>query len=156
MFLLRITEALKKKKIDYALVGGYALSLHGAVRGTIDVDIVIRSSKKDYVALEKALLAFGLAPKLPVDAQQIFDFREEYIKNKNLVAWSFYNPKNPIELLDIIITHDLQKMKTEKIHFQNHEVKVASISELISMKKKSGRTQDKEDIKALESIRRKK
>lgn len=39
MFVLDVTDALLKRKIRFALVGGYALALHGIVRATMDVDV---------------------------------------------------------------------------------------------------------------------
>src|SRR4051812_48377904 len=115
MFILRLTEALDNENVEYAIVGGFAVALHGAVRGTFDVDLILKLTKKDFIGAEKVFKKIGLEPRLPVRAEQIFDFREEYIKNKNLIAWSFFNPAFQSEALDIIITHDLNKMKVKKI-----------------------------------------
>ena len=152
MFLYRVVESLAKHKVDYALVGGFAVALHGAVRGTIDVDLVIRLQKKQFQLAEVALKDLGLISRLPVTAENVFEFREEYIQNRNLIAWSFYNPKIPSEILDIIITHDLGKMKVVKIKSATHVLKVLDRRDLIAMKRLSGRPQDLEDIKALEAL----
>jgi len=98
--------------VPYALVGGYAVALHGAIRGTVDPDLVIRLEKAQFRKLEQAMEALGLMARLPVKADEVFDFREEYIRNRNLVAWSFYNPKNPLEKIDILITEDLRDINT--------------------------------------------
>lgn len=153
VFIFKVVAALKNAKVNYAIVGGFAVALHGAVRGTVDVDLVIGLTKPDYLATEEALKNLGLEPRLPVRAEQIFDFHEEYRKNKNLVAWSFYNPQNPSEIVDIIITHDLKKMKTKKISAGKITLNLLSIDSLISMKKESGRPQDLEDIKALQKLK---
>jgi len=42
MFILRVIEALKGHRVAYAIVGGYAVALHGAVRGTVDIDIIVK------------------------------------------------------------------------------------------------------------------
>lgn len=152
MFLYRVVESLAKHKVDYALVGGFAVALHGAVRGTIDVDLVIRLQKKQFQLAEVALKDLGLISRLPVTADNVFEFREEYIQNRNLIAWSFYNPQIPSEILDIIITHDLGKMKVVKIKSATHVLKVLDRRDLIAMKRLSGRPQDLEDIKALEAL----
>jgi hypothetical protein len=153
MFLLRVTEAFEQAGVPYAVVGGYAVALHGAVRGTVDVDLVIRLKKADFQAAERVLLGLGLKSRLPVTAAEVFDFRDEYRKNRNLVAWSFFNPANPAELIDIILTHDLARLKTKKINVQKHVVHVLALNDLIRMKRASGRPQDLEDIKALEALR---
>jgi len=41
-FLNQICNALQTNRVRYALVGGYAVALHGAVRGTVDVDALKR------------------------------------------------------------------------------------------------------------------
>ncbi len=152
MFIHRVAESLQQRGVPFAIVGGYAVALHGAVRGTVDLDIVLRLNRKDFVAAEAAFKSLGLASRLPVSAQQVFDFREEYIKHKNLAAWSFSNPANAGEIVDVIITHDLGKMRIKKIKVGIRVLPVLAIPDLIAMKRASGRPQDKEDIAALESL----
>ena len=153
MFLQRVVDSLTTHDVRYALAGGYAVALHGAVRGTVDVDVVIPLAKGSFLAAEKALLAIGLISRLPVSAENVFDFREEYIKNKNLVAWSFYNPANPLEVVDILITADLAGMHVVKKSTPDFTINVVSIDDLISLKQISARPQDVEDIKALKKLR---
>jgi len=152
MFLLTLINALDKHKVKYALVGGYAVALHGAVRGTVDVDIVIPRKQSAFNKTEQALMELGLQPRLPVSADDVFLFREEYIKNKNLTAWSFSNPDNPTEIMDIILTEDLNDMKPVIKNVMGKNIRVADIASLIAMKTRSGRPQDIEDVKALEKI----
>ena len=152
MLINRLAHAFRSEGVSFAVVGGYAVALHGAVRGTVDVDIVLRFSRKDFVAAERILKGIGLISRLPVDAGQVFDFREDYIKNRNLVAWSFYNPSDPSEIVDIIITHDLAKMKIDRIKSGADVIPIVSRRDLIAMKRKSGRPQDIEDVKALEEL----
>lgn len=153
MFLLKVINSLEKQGVRYALVGGHAVALHGAVRGTIDLDFVIQLNEKAFKSVEQALFNIGLSPRLPVNAEDIFRFREEYIKNRNLIAWSFFNPNNPIEIVNIIITEDLQKMKTIHKKVAGKNIRLISIPDLISMKLKSNRPQDIEDIRALEKLK---
>jgi len=152
MFVTDVTQSLEKNKVRYALVGGYAVALHGAVRGTVDVDIVITIDKKAFNDAERALISLGLQSRLPITAEDVFNYREEYIKNKNLKAWSFIDPANPSHLVDIVITEDLREVKTVNKKVGSINVKVVSIPDLITIKKTAGRPQDKEDIKALEKL----
>ena len=103
--------------------------------------------------VEKALQSIGLESRLPITSASLFDFRDEYINNRNLIAWNFYNPANPMEQVDIIITHDLSHMKTKTIRTTEGSVKVLSVDDLIAMKKQSGRPQDLEDVRSLERLR---
>lgn len=153
MLIENVISALNQHKVQYALVGGYAVALHGAVRGTVDIDIIIALNKRSYRQSEKALNSIGLKPRLPVSADDVFSFREEYINNRNLIAWSFINPDNPLEIVDIIITEDAGKTRYVTKSFNGTKIKIAAIEDLIRMKKKSARKQDIEDIKALEKLK---
>ena len=153
MFITRVIQALHKHRVRYALVGGYAVALHGVVRGTVDIDVVIGLQKAQFSAAEQALTDIGLQSRLPVSAEEVFDFREEYIHNRNLIAWSFYNPNNPLEVVDILITEDARKIQTTEKKVDRLNIQVASIGDLIRMKTLSARPQDVEDVKALEKLR---
>jgi hypothetical protein len=152
MFVKRVIQSLDKYKVCYALVGGYAVALHGVLRGTVDIDLAIGLQKRQFAAVEKAMAEIGLQPRLPVSAEDVFVFRNEYIQNRNLKAWSFSNPDNPLEMVDILITEDAKKIKTVEKKVDRLRIRVASIADLIRMKTLSGRPQDIEDIKALEKM----
>jgi hypothetical protein len=113
---------------------------------------VIKHSEKIFKSVERCLKELGFLPRLPVTASEIFNFKDEYIARRNLIAWSFYNPSNPLEAIDIILTHDLAHMKSVDKKMGLIKIKVLSIGDLISMKTKSGRTQDLEDIKVLKKL----
>ena len=151
-FLEQICVALNKANIHYVVVGGYAVALHGAVRGTLDVDIALRWTERDLVRTEMALKSIGLVSRLPVQAIDVFNYRDEYIENRNLIAWNFYNPDNLAEQLDIVINFDAKGLKRIKKKLPNGIVPILNIKDLIRMKKCSGRPQDIEDIKALEKL----
>ncbi len=154
MFLLSVIKALDTNHVKYALVGGYAVSLHGAVRGTLDIDIILRFEEEQFIKAEAALNSIGLQAKLPITAKEVFKFRKEYIKNRNLTAWSFVNPRTPAELVDIIITHDLSTQRTKRVRVQQTSISLLSLSDLIRMKQEAGRPQDLADIEALQELSR--
>lgn len=152
MFIQKVVHALTNADLAYTLVGGYALVLHGVVRGTVDIDIVISLDAESFKRCEAALKSIGLTPRLPVTAEELFNFREEYMANRNLKVWSFYNPDNPLEVVDILITRDTQSIDSVEKSAFGMTLNVASIEALIAMKKEAGRPQDIEDIKALERL----
>ena len=152
MFIQNVIRTLEKNRIKYALVGGYAVALHGVIRGTVDVDIVIALTKASLAGAERALGNIGLRSHLPVTADDVYRFRKEYIENRNLAAWSFINSDNPLEVVDILITEDVKNLKTVTRQAFGMKIKVAAIPDLIALKKKSARPQDIEDIRALEKL----
>lgn len=129
------------------------MALHGAVRGTVDVDLVVRLDQSSLKNAEAALNELGLQSRLPVSAEDIMRFREEYIQKRNMAAWSFINPDNPTEVVDIIITDDLAHLATVTKKLFGIKFPVLELNALIEMKRRSGRPQDIEDIKALEKLR---
>lgn len=153
MFFVQLIRALAAGRVSYALVGGYAVNLHGVVRGTLDVDLALRFRERDFVSAERVLQSLGLRPRLPVTAAEVFRFRQEYVTHRNLTAWSFVNPSNPAQLVDVVLTHDLAKMKVVRKRLDDTTVRIASIDDLIAMKRESARPQDLVDIDALEKVR---
>ena len=152
-FLEKACEALNESGVRYVLVGGYAVALHGAIRGTLDIDVALRWTRHDLVKAEDALHKIGLVSRLPVTALEVFEYRDEYIQNRNLIAWNFYNPADPSELLDIIINFDAKGKRAVYKQLSTMSIPVLNIRDLIKMKKASGRPQDIEDIRALEKLK---
>ena len=153
MLILRLATALDAAKVPYALVGGYAVALHGVVRGTVDIDLVLSFRLKHFEGAEAAFRSMGLTPRLPVTASEVFRFREEYVKNRNLTAWTFVNAADPSEIVDVILTHDLAGLKTKRVLIQGRAVKIVAIDDLIRMKSAAGRPQDLEDVRALRTLK---
>jgi len=152
-FISRIAAALTAAGVRYAVVGGYAVALHGAVRGTVDVDVILAWKLSSLEAAEKALQSLGLVSRLPIKASDVFRFRDEYVNNRNLIAWNFYNPKDLSEQLDIIITADLKGKKVSTARTPSGPIRILAREDLIAMKRASGRPQDLEDVAALERLR---
>jgi len=152
-YVERVCKALGEAGAHYALVGGYAVALHGAPRGTIDIDFALRWTLDDLTFAERALNGIGLVSSLPVNARDIHQYRDEYIQERNLVAWNFHNPSDPLEQVDIIIAYDLSGKNTTTVELSITTVRILCIDDLISMKRKSGRAQDLEDAAALEKLR---
>lgn len=152
-FLSQVCIALSGKNVRYAVVGGYAVALHGAVRGTLDVDVAIAWNHKALMATELALHELGLVSRLPITATNVFQFRDEYIENRNLIGWNFYNPDNPSEQVDVVINYDLRGKKLVTVDTLAGQIKILGLTDLIEMKRASGRPQDIEDVKALEMLK---
>jgi hypothetical protein len=153
MFIQEVCLALHKANIPYAIVGGYAVALHGVIRGTVDVDVVIQWSLENLLKTEKAFKEMGLVSLIPITAETVFQFREEYIQNRNLIAWNFYDPSHPLNQVDVVINYDLKDAHdTKKIETAVGVIPILSLTELIKMKQASGRPQDLEDVRALQNL----
>jgi hypothetical protein len=153
MLFYKLTKAFKKHKVQYAIAGGWAVALHGAVRGTVDIDVALVLSVENLSRAEKALNSINLQSRLPLTPEELIQFREEYIRNKKLLAWRFMNPQDNAEIVDLLILEDLKDLQIQKIKVGSEPIPVISKKDLIKMKQKSDRPQDREDIKALEAIK---
>ena len=149
MFLYEISDAFDSQDLPYALVGGYALMLHGMVRATIDVDLVLNLKLADFEKAERIFSTLGLTSRLPVKGHEVYKMRHEYIENRNLIAWSFVDYANPSRLVDVIITHDRRKMKVQKVLVGGRLISVISLEDLLKMKIAAGRPQDLVDVQTI-------
>ena len=141
--------------MDYAVVGGQAVALHGVVRGTIDVDVALRWTRQTVVDAEAALRGMGLESRIPVTAGDVFDLRDyarEYARERHLIAWNFLDPEAPMAEVDIVINYDLAGKNVADIRLSSGLVRVLSRGDLIEMKQRSGRPQDLADADALEGL----
>lgn len=153
MFINDVCVALEKASVAYAIVGGFAVALHGVLRGTVDVDVALQWSLENLQKAENALKEMGLVSLIPIDSQNLFHFRDEYIQKRNLIAWNFYDPTNLTKQVDLIITYDLKNMhQTKLVNTASGKVRILARGPLIAMKKASGRPQDIEDVKSLEAL----
>lgn len=148
-FLESVCRALGDAGVDYAVVGGQAVALHGVVRGTIDVDVALRWSWPMLSRAEAALQSIGLVSQLPLTAAEVFERRDDYVANRNRAAWNFLDPDAPLRQVDIIIAYDLAGKRTEQVELNDGTVRVLAIEDLIDMKRRSGRAQDIVDVEAL-------
>jgi len=54
-----LLHALVEAKVEFLIVGAYALSFHGAPRASGDIDIFVRASEENAARVWCALVAFG-------------------------------------------------------------------------------------------------
>ncbi|MDE0091811.1 MAG: hypothetical protein OXN83_00830, partial [Oligoflexia bacterium] len=142
MFILEVISALDRYKAKYAIIGGYALSFHGLVRATMDIDLAVLLNPVQLKNIEKALQSIGLTSRLPLNSADIAQFREEYIKKRNLIVWSFVDFKDPTRMVDILLTDSLRSFRVESLNFKSHRIRVVSLKDLLKLKQKSKRPKD--------------
>jgi len=158
MYYELVFKTLNKNKVKYLIAGGMAINLHGIPRFTKDLDILIDQSLKNLAALTKALDKLGFKPKVPVKTRVFLNPENwaRWKKEKGMIALNFYNPKNPYEEIDLLIYtpvsyEDAVKNRTS-ISIGSMKLNVVSLKDLMKMKKKAGREQDRADIKSIQKI----
>ncbi len=63
--LLNLNQLLVDAKIDHALIGGFALAVHGINRATGDIDILIDESNKESVLVTLKANGYSLSTMTP-------------------------------------------------------------------------------------------
>src|ERR1039458_397405 len=54
-------KSLNSNGVEYLLIGGYAVAIHGHVRATNDIDVWVKISPENAARIERALCEFGFA-----------------------------------------------------------------------------------------------
>jgi len=53
--LVNLCDSLNRESVLYVLIGGFAVILHGFVRGTKDIDLLVDASEENVRALKRAM-----------------------------------------------------------------------------------------------------
>jgi hypothetical protein len=153
-----IFAALNEAGIRYVVVGGLAVVLHGHARLTADIDLVI-DLEPEHVRRTLALLSrLGFRARLPVQADLFADpaVRASWVRERGMRVFPLYDPADPLRVLDLFSEHpiDFESLwaGSMQIPVQGTTIRVASIPDLIRLKRIAGRPQDRADIEALERL----
>lgn len=139
---------LNRERADYLLVGAYALGFHGVVRATGDLDILFRPSQPNVRRLLRALASFGAPPEV-LDEQALL--RPE-------IVTQFGSPPFRIDLLSAISGVTLDEVWKGAIDalVGNEPVRVIGLKELRANKASTGRTKDRDDLRRLDALAKRK
>ena len=154
-----ILREFQKKKVKYVLVGGLAVNLHGFMRSTADLDILVEMSDANLRKVVSILRNKGYRVKQPVDPMGIADakLRNEWIHGKHMKAFNFYK-EDELKEVDIIIDSPVSFKKAKKsamrVRIGQTLLPVISIDNLIEMKRGTQRSVDKFDIEALRKLKK--
>jgi hypothetical protein len=157
-----IFAELEHAAVRYLVVGGVAVVLHGHARFTADLDLVIALDPANVRAAMAALGRLEYRPRAPVSAEQFADpvVREQWIREKGLTVFSLWSPSHPATEIDIFVEEpfpfDEGFSRAARADLGEIHVTVASVDDLIRLKRAAGRPKDEEDIRALEALMREK
>lgn len=152
---LDVLTALSRANVRFVVVGGVAVALHGHLRATVDIDLVIDLVPANAMRTIDVLTGLGLRPRLPVEPRQFADeeIRRDWVENRNLMVFSMWHPQNPSIEIDLFAAPpiDPEEMLADAYYVTVGELQipVASRAHLIEMKRLAGRAQDLADIEAL-------
>ncbi|MBI4145456.1 hypothetical protein HY493_04610 [Candidatus Woesearchaeota archaeon] len=154
----REIKGLNKAKVDYVIIGAIALGLQGFPRSTSDLDIVPKLTRPNLRRAIDVLLKLDYRPRLPVDPYDVADakIRAYWFKEKNLRAFTLF--RGPVDEIDLVIyphlTYAECKAHAREVLISKTKVHVASLRDLLTMKKAANRPKDLYDILAIEALLR--
>lgn len=144
----------------YVIVGGVAVVLHGHARLTADLDLAVDLEPAAARRAIGALTDLGLRPRAPVRPEDFADpdVRSSWKQERGMLVFSMVDASDPLRAVDVFVDEpipfeDLYE-RAGGVDLGGITVRVASIQDLISLKRAAGRPQDDADIEALEEIRR--
>ncbi|MEY4876444.1 MAG: hypothetical protein RL708_1593 [Bacteroidota bacterium] len=158
-FYFEIFDSLNKAEVKYLLCGGLAINIFGIPRMTADIDLLVSYEENNLRNFNSVLSRLHFIPQIPVPIIQLAkkENRDELIKTKNLIAYSFFNANSKAAhidvLVDVPIAFDELWNRKEIRTFQNTMIKIVSIDDLIKLKEYSNRLQDQHDILLLSKLK---
>ena len=157
-----IFQILNAGGVRYVVVGGLATVLHGYARLTADVDLAVDLAPEEATKMIQVLVANGFRPQVPVLPQEFANpiVREIWLREKHMRAFSLVDPTNPMRVVDLLLKPEVPfeelLARSQEVVLNRTKIKIASIDDLIALKRHAGRPQDLVDIEQLETIRRQK
>jgi Nucleotidyltransferase of unknown function (DUF6036) len=160
MFYLDLFRALGAAGVDYVVVGGLALNLHGVERATMDVDLAIALDESNLRRAVGAFQALDLRPVAPVSWTDIVKpgQLERWRSEKHMRVLGLQTATGVAPTVDVLTSLPLpfEALKKNSVakNLAGLTVPVAGIDDLIALKRDTGRATDIADVEALEKLKR--
>lgn len=159
MFYVDLFSAMARHKVDYLLIGGLAVSLHGVERATMDVDITVAMNPENLASLIATARELGLTPVLPVPLEALSDLGllRQWHAERNLEVFALRAPGLAGVTIDILLFPPVEFADMTRcaivFNVADTPIRVVSIDDLIALKQAVGRPIDLSDIEHLKRIK---
>jgi predicted nucleotidyltransferase len=156
---LDILTQLHDRRADFVIVGGVAAALHGGTRVTFDLDVVPDLDPASWDATVSLLWSLGARPRIPEPLEHIRDVARvrRWRHEKGMLALNFRTPDGSVDV-DLLVSESDRfeelSARAVQVTLDGRTFFVASIDDLIAMKRRAGRPQDLLDIEQLQDIQR--
>ena len=151
-----LLKVLRDQGVEFVVIGGFAVILHGVERATKDVDVVPEQSRENLARLWDALVELEARPA------EVGDFRPEEVPMpfslEGLVEgggnWVLMTRLGRVDVMQWVAGVDTYEelranAESEDIPEVGGTVWFAGLEDLLAMKREAGRPQDLIDITAL-------
>jgi hypothetical protein len=160
MKIAELLQSLSEKSVQYVLVGGLAVQLHGYMRSTFDIDLVLAMNDENLVRFIAVAKRYGLVPSIPVPIDSLRNANqiEQWHREKGMLAFPLREPQAGGSVVDILVRPNVpfEQLMANAVagELLAQKIWIASIDDLIAMKRTANRVKDQLDIEALEKIKR--
>jgi hypothetical protein len=142
-----VLRAFNQFKVDYMVVGAYALNFHGYNRSTNDIDIWTKPSDENKEKVYQALISVGFSAE---ELKQLLslDFSKSFL-------FSIGEKPDCIEIFNTITGVKYEDAERNRIIFEFSEALAVNFidwRELVLNKMMTGRDRDKADVEELQKI----
>lgn len=136
-----LLKLLNLHEVKYLLIGGYAVSYHGYIRTTDDIDFFIGISEENAEKINNVLIDFGFQGGVD---------KNLFLTKENIVRLGA--PPLRVELLTSISGISFEECWENRVldKIEGVSVPIISLRDLIKNKSSTGRTKDLADIEHLE------
>lgn len=160
MEYLSLFKELQSADIRYLVCGGLAVNIYGIPRMTADIDILLDFEEDNIKRFENTMKLLNYNSAIPIKLNLMVDKseREAIIRDKNMVAYSFFNSKSGYMSLDVLIDVPInfeQMWEDKEVrNLTGIQINLVSLKHLIALKEYSNRQQDQDDILLLSKLLR--
>lgn len=144
--------------IRYLVAGGMAVNLHGYVRATLDLDLIVSFQDRNLSAFIGLAAGLGLSPTAPVELGDLAspDKRRLWFEQKGMRALCLHSPDDPLHRVDVLIDPgiDFEGLYSRRLvpELRGTPLPLVSLSDLIEMKERSRRARDRSDARELRAL----
>jgi predicted nucleotidyltransferase len=155
-----VLKTLNDANVRYLVVGGVAVVLHGHLRTTADLDLVIELGPENLARALDALERSGFQPRPPVPLRSFADpkTRRSWIETKNLQVFSLWHEGLPGFEVDLFVEEpfdfDQAFDRRVDVSLASTSAPVVCLDDLLALKRAAGRERDLDDVAVLESLSR--
>lgn len=152
---------LDRSGVRFVVVGGVAVVLHGYLRLTADLDLVVELEESNLSRAVSAFSSGGFEPRAPVRLADFADAanRRRWVSEKNMQVLSLWNRARPGFEVDLFVEEPFDfgtvYDRALRLPLGGGEIRIAALDDLIVLKRAAARPRDLEDVAALEALRSK-
>lgn len=141
-------------RVDFVVIGGIALVLHGSARVTQDLDVCFATDDANLDALGSALAELGARVR---GVREDVPFVPDARMLRSVEVLTLDTPRGALDVLARPAgapAYRVLREEADRLDLRGFAVRVASLDHLIAMKRATGRDKDLVDVTELETIKR--